>query len=104
VNKPVLIKESKCNCCGHELAPSVWAVGNRKVYGSMFGTVEYDINTKYGLRLWELVDDDGVFWEEWPLEHNIKSAWLSATMGLRGDIPPAVFNQTIINLHAPFIS
>jgi hypothetical protein len=73
-------------------------------YVSGFGTVEYDPKADYGLRLWELVDHNGVFWEEWPLENTIESSWHAATMGLRGDIPNNIMQKTIENLHVPFMS
>jgi hypothetical protein len=102
--KVKVVKQTKCRCCGCQSDPTVLETDNRMYYVSQFGTVEYDPTADYGLRLWELVDDDGKFWEEWPLEHTIEQSWQAATMGLKGYIPEHVKQSTIENLHIPFMS
>jgi len=99
-----IVKENKCRCCGIHTAPIVLSVGNRMFYTSQFGTVEYDPTADYGLRLWEIVDNNGTFWTEWPLKHTIESSWQAATMGLKGCIPEDVMQNIIESLHVPFMS
>lgn len=107
MSKVKMIKDKRCRCCGLHQSndPCVYeAPGGRVFYHSAFGVIESDPKADYGLRLWDLVDDDGVFLHEGRVDYVISSAYVSATFGREGNIPKETLEQIIEKLHIPFMS
>ncbi len=97
------IKETKCECCQTQLAPTVFQVDNRMYYYSNgFGYIEYDPTVKHNLRQWDIVDANGVFWDESPIDWYIKQSWRNQLTRDSEEILPELFDKVIANLIKPF--
>jgi len=98
-----IVRETQCECCKTLLAPTVFQVDDRMYYRTEgFGYIEYDPTVKHNLRQWCIIDEDGVFWDESPIDWVLKQTWRNQIVREHEEIPQELFDNTIKNLIKPF--